>query len=37
MKIRLRDDLTVTFPEYYTQEETDKWLAQWYKNNNKLH
>ena len=36
-KIRLSNDLTVTFPDNFSRKEIDKWLAWWYKNNNRLH
>jgi|TARA_B100000745_G_C19876231_1_gene292317 hypothetical protein len=37
VKFRLSEDLTVTFPPHWTEEEMDIWLAKWKKYNNKLH
>ena len=37
VKFRLQEDLTVTFPPHWSEEEMDIWVAKWKKYNNKLH
>ena len=37
VKFRLSEDLIVSFPPHWSEEEIDIWLAKWYKYNNKTH